>query len=65
MLTIYFTQFCKKIETHCGLNEPPYVVNVVIKLSLVVIGPLDSERKVKTGKLITHTYKPVYYSLCL
>ena len=46
-------QFSQRIQTYCGLNEPPDVVNIIIKFSLVVVGPLDSDRKVNTGEQVT------------
>jgi len=49
-------QFNDRIESFCGINEPPDVVSVVIKLSLVVVGPLDSDRKLNTGEKVLLQY---------
>ena len=44
-----FIQFSDKIQLYSGPSEQPDVEPSVTKLSLVVIGPLDSDRKSNTG----------------
>ena len=54
---ILFTQFGQSIQTYCGLNEAPDVHEPDFKLSLVVVGPLDSDRKLNTGEQVIHSTK--------
>ena len=46
-----YAQFSEKIEIYTGLKSAPRVEKVARKFSLVVIGPLDNERKKNTGLL--------------
>jgi len=50
-----YTQFSERIEIYTGLKSAPHVQKVVRKFSLVVIGPLDNERKKNTG-LLSNSY---------
>ncbi|XP_065916014.1 uncharacterized protein [Dysidea avara] len=40
--------FSNEIQVYSGMGEPSDVETVIIKIALVVVGPLDSDRKVKT-----------------
>ena len=62
---LYILQFSKEIRHYSGLDKPDNVESQNIKLSLIVVGPLDNDHKKNTGKLSCITVYASCYWQCL